>query len=565
LALPTKTLVMDRREFVTAKKKIAPARTNETEETVRTFSGLTPYNGPWTSNEVIHLLKRTMFGSTPDDINFFLGLGMNQSVDSLLTLPATPPAPPVKNYNNNNIPTTDPDYNIPMGQTWVTINTTDAEGQRRNSLKAWWMGLMINQERNIREKMTLFWANHFSIETSDLGRMIWAYNNNALCRKNALGNFKQFVRDVTLDVAMLRYLNGYLNISSAPDENYARELQELFTLGKENNPNYTEDDVKKAARVLTGWKINANTNTYSFTASQHDTTSKQFSSFYNNTVITGRSGATAGDLELTDLLNMIFSKSTEVSRFIVKKLYRYFVYYKIDTATETSIINPLAQLLVSNNWEIKPVLSALFKSEHFFDTVNIGCYIKSPVDLVVSVCREFGVVFPNATDYVNAYNMWSFMQSYAALLQQNIGDPPNVAGWAAFYQAPQFHETWINADTYPRRNLFTDTMIGPGYTRSGQKIIIDPVAFTKKLSNPSDPNILMNDALRILFRIDLSAASKTALKNQILLSNQAQDYYWTNAWAAYISNPTAANYQVVYTRLRDLYKYLMDLAEYQLC
>ncbi|TMI90175.1 MAG: DUF1800 domain-containing protein [Bacteroidetes bacterium] len=556
---------MDRREFVTAKKKNASLKTAETKETARTFAGLTPYNGPWTSNEVIHLLKRTMFGSTPDDINFFLGLGINQSVDTLLTVSATPPAPPVKNYNNNNIPVTDPDYNIAMGQTWVTINTTDAEGQRRNSLKAWWMGLMINQERNIREKMTLFWANHFSTETNDLGRMIWAYNNNALCRKNALGNFKQFVRDVTLDAAMLRYLNGYLNISTAPDENYGRELQELFTLGKENNPNYTEDDVKKAARVLTGWKINANTNTYSFNSAQHDTTSKQFSSFYNNTVITGRSGATAGDLELTDLIDMIFSKSTEVSRFIVKKLYRYFVYYKIDAATETNVISPLAQLLVSSNWEIKPVLAALFKSEHFFDIVNQGCYIKSPVDLVVSVCREFGIVFPNTTDYVNAYNMWSFMQSYAALLQQNIGDPPNVAGWAAYYQAPQFHETWINADTYPRRNLFTDTMIGPGYTRSGQKIIIDPVAFTKKLSNPSDPNILMNDALRILFRIDLSAASKTALKNQILLSNQAQDYYWTNAWTAYINNPIAANYQVVYTRLRDLYKYLMDLAEYQLC
>lgn len=556
---------MDRREFVTVKKKIAPVRTNESRETVRTFSGLTPYNGPWTSNEVIHLLKRTMFGSTPDDINFFLGLGMNQSVDTLLTLSATPPAPPVKNYNNNNIPVTDPDYNIPMGQTWVTINTTVADGQRRTSLKAWWMGLMINQERNIREKMTLFWHNHFATETNDVGRMIWAYNYNALCRKNVLGNFKQFVRDITLDVAMLRYLNGYLNISTAPDENYGRELQELFTLGKENNPNYTEDDVKKAARVLTGWKINGNTNTYSFNSAQHDTTSKQFSSFYNNTVITGRSGATAGDLELTDLINMIFSKTTEVSRFIVKKLYRFFVYYKIDNATETSVINPLAQLLVSNNWEIKPVLSALFKSEHFFDIVNQGCYIKSPVDMVVSVCREFGIVFPNASDYVNAYNMWGFMQSYAGLLQQNIGDPPNVAGWAAFYQAPQFHETWINADTYPRRNLFTDTMIGPGYTRSGQKIIIDPVAFTKKLSNPSDPNILMSDALRILFRIDLSATSKTALKNQILLSNQAQDYYWTNAWTAYINNPTAANYQVVFTRLRDLYKYLMDLAEYQLC
>src|SRR6476659_7083583 len=111
---------MDRREFVSAKKKTASIKTADTKEAARTFSGLTPYNGPWTSNEVVHLLKRTMFGSTPDDINFFLGKGMNQTVDSLLTVSATPPAPPLKNYNNNNMPATDPDYNIPMGQTWVT-------------------------------------------------------------------------------------------------------------------------------------------------------------------------------------------------------------------------------------------------------------------------------------------------------------------------------------------------------------------------------------------------------------------------------------------------------------
>jgi uncharacterized protein (DUF1800 family) len=556
---------MDRRDFVTAKRKASPVKAAERKETVRTFAGLNPYNGPWTSNEVAHLLKRTMFGSTIDDINYFVGLGMNQAVDTLLTIPAAPPAPPVKNYNNTNIATTDPDYAIPMGQTWVTINTADADGQRRNSFKAWWMGLMINQERNIREKMTLFWHNHFSTETNEIGRAIWAYNNNVTCRQYALGNFKQMVRVMTLDVAMLRYLNGYLNINGSPDENYARELQELFTLGKENNPNYTEPDVIAAARVLTGWKINGTTNTYFFNSNQHDRNNKQFSSFYNNYVLTGRTGATAGDLELDDLLNMIFGKSIEVSRFIVKKLYRYFVYYKIDATTETTVINPLAQLLVSSNWEIKPVITALLKSEHFFDAVNYGCYIKSPVDLVVSVCREYSIVFPNSTDYVNAYNMWSYIQNFASLLQQNIGDPPDVAGWKAFYQSPQFHEIWVNTDTYPRRNLFTDTMINTGYTRSGQRIVIDPVAFVKKLPNPSDPNALINDALKILYRIDISATSKATLKKQILLSNQDQDFYWSNAWNAYISNPTNANYQVVYVRLRDLFKYFMNLAEYQLC
>ena len=552
---------MDRREFVTAKRKTS----SETTASFRTFSGLNPYMGAWTPNEVAHLLKRTMFGSTPDDINFFLGLGVDQAVDMLLTLPASPPSPPVKNYNNTNIPATDPDYAIPIGQTWVNTNTTDADGQRRNSFKAWWMGLMINQQRNILEKMTLFWHNHFSTESNEVGRAIWAYNNNRICRQFALGNFKQLVRAMTLDLAMLRYLNGYLNISAAPDENYARELQELFTLGKENEPNYIEADVMAAARVLTGWKINGATNTYFFNGNQHDRNNKQFSSFYNNYIVTGRTGATAGDLELDDLLNMIFGKTVEVSRFIVKKLYRYFVYYKIDPATETNVINPLGQLLVSNNWEIKPVLAALFKSEHFFDVVNYGCYIKSPVDLVVSVCREYGVLFPGSTDYVNAYNMWSFVQNFAASLQQNIGDPPDVAGWKAFYQSPQFHETWINSDTYPRRNLFTDLMIVTGYIRGGQRIIIDAVEFTKKLADPSDPNALINDALRVLYRVDLSAASKTSLKKQILLSNQDQDHYWTSAWVAYINNPIPANYQVVYTRLRDLYKYFMNLPEYQLC
>lgn len=556
---------MDRRDFITAKPQFKKVESVENSESVRTYSGLTPYNGPWTTNEVAHLLKRTLFGSTPDDINYFRGMSMNQAIDELLNVPATAPAPPVKNYNNNNIPATDPDYAISIGQTWVNINTTDADGQRRASLKAWWMGLMINQERNIREKMTLFFCNHFSIETKDMGRMIWAYSYNALCRQYALGNFKQFTKAITINTAMLRYLNGYLNISSAPDENYARELQELFTLGKGNNPNYTEDDVKKAARVLTGWKIDGNTNTTFFNSAQHDTASKQFSSFYNNYTIVGRTGATAGDLELTDLINMIFGKSAEVSKFIVKKLYRYFVYYKIDAATEANVITPLAQLLVSNNWEIKPVLAALFKSEHFFDTVNQGCLIKSPVDLVVGACREYGVVFPAANDYTNVYNMWYVIQNFASLLQQDIGDPPNVAGWAAYYQEPQFHEIWINADTYPRRNQFTDTMISTGYSRSGQKIIIDPVAFTKKLSNPADPNILIDDALRILYRVDLSAATKATLKKQILLSNQAQDFYWTNAWNAYISNPINANYQVVFIRLRDLYKYFMNLSEYHLC
>jgi hypothetical protein len=150
-------------------------------------------------------------------------------------------------------------------------------------------------------------------------------------------------------------------------------------------------------------------------------------------------------------------------------------------------------------------------------------------------------------------------------MNQDPGDPPNVSGWPAYYQAPQYHEIWINSDTLPKRNQFTDTMITNGYTRNGKKIVINAVTFTQSLSNPADPNVLIDDTLAILYRVPLSATAKQTIKEQILLTNQTQDYYWTNAWNAYIANPTdQASFNIVNTRLKSFYQYLMNLSEYQL-
>ena len=189
---------------------------------------------------------------------------------------------------------------------------------------------------------------------------------------------------------MLRYLNGYVNTASAPDENYARELQELFTLGKGPAVQYTEADVRTAARVLTGWRINTTNYTSYFDATRHDTAAKVFSSFYGGKTITGKTGA-AGATETDELIDMIFLKD-EVSKFICRRLYRWFVYYKIDAAVELNIIEPLAKIFRDNNYEIKPVMRALLQSEHFYDVLNQGCLIKSPVDLIVGHLREFAVV-----------------------------------------------------------------------------------------------------------------------------------------------------------------------------
>jgi uncharacterized protein (DUF1800 family) len=371
------------------------------------------------------------------------------------------------------------------------------------------------------------------------------------------------VRDITKDVAMLRYLNGYLNNKNAPDENYGRELMELFTLGKGPGSQYTENDVKEAAKVLTGWQINGTTYTSFFTLSRHTTTNKTFSSFFNNTVITGRNTATAGDDELNDLLNMIFSQQ-EVAKFIVRKLYRWFVYYSIDTATETNVIGPLADIFRTNGYEIKPVLSALFKSEHFFDMLNRGCMIKTPADQVIGSLREMNVVFRPDTDWDTNYGLWNTFYTWMVNLGQNLHDPPNVSGMPAYYQEPNFHEIWINSDSLPKRNQFTDTMINTGYTRNAFKVQFDCVAFAKTLTNPGNPNDLIEEAMKLVFRNDLSVTSKSQIKTQILLTNQQWDYYWTNAWAAYISNPTTANFNTVNTRLKSLFQYLFNLSEYQL-
>lgn len=558
---------MDRRNFLSAYKRPSEKKLLfvPTDPVARTYTGLNPYTGKWTENEVIHLLKRTMFGSKKADIDYFKTRTLAQAVDELLAPVAALPSPPVKEYDTTGA-LTQPDTNIAAGTTWVSDPNNDGtiQSRRRASFKKWWMGNMINQDRSIREKMTLFWHNHFSTQTNDVGNALYVYKHHAMLRANALGNFKSLVKAITIDPAMLAYLNGQNNNAAAPDENYGRELQELFCCGKGAASLYTEGDVKEAAKVLTGWRNNGTTISSYFDSTRHSTVNKQFSAFYNNTIITGKTGATAGDVELDSLLTMIFG-APEVAKYICRRLYRWFVYYDIDAAVETNVIAPLAAILKANNFEVKPVLNALFKSEHFYDVLNQGCQIKSPVDLVVGMCRELNVPFQPATDYTTNYGFWNYLVSIVSNAQQNIGDPPDVSGWKAYYQEPQFYEVWINSDTLPKRNQFTDLMCVSGYTFNSKKIMIDGAEFIKLLSAPGNPNILVNDLVNLMFRLPLSDASKLQLKKDILLSGQTNDNYWTAAWQQFITNPAdMANTLTVRTRVRDLLKYLMNLAEYQL-
>jgi uncharacterized protein (DUF1800 family) len=540
-------------------------RNRFTEYTPPPTTGLQPYTGSFGAPELRHLLRRTLFGATKADMAYFSGKSVTQVVSELLNPTAPLPAPPVKEYVVA-ATTLVPDNNIAAGTTWVGDINNDGTiaSYRRASFKKWWVGNLINQDRSIREKMTLFWHNHFATEMNDVSHAQYIYKHHNLLRTSALGNFKTLTKNMTLDPGMLVYLNGQLNTAAAPDENYAREIQELFCCGKGPDSLYTEADVKAAAKVLTGWRNNATTLSSYFTASRHDATSKTFSSFYNNTVITGRNTAAGGEQELDDLLNMIFANQ-EVAKYMCRRLYRWFVYYDIDDTVEQNVITPLANVFRSSNYEILPVLDMLLKSEHFFDVLSRSCVIKSPTELVIGFCRESEIVFQPDTDYVTNYGFYNYMVSWLSNMQQNIGDPPDVSGWKAYYQEPQFNEIWINSDTLPKRNQFTDTMLVSGYTFSSKKIQLDPLVYAKTFSSPGDPNAFIAELTERLLGLDISAASKAQLKKDILLNGQSLDIYWTQAWDLYISTPTnAANTTSVRTKIRDLVKYLMNLAEYQL-
>lgn len=525
---------------------------------------LAPYTGAWNKEAVRHLLKRTLYGAQRNEINQCISLGKNACLDQLLdhTLPL--PLPPVKEYTASTAAV--PDSLVLAGQTWVNDNNTDGTvaSQRRASFKKWWVGNMIAQPVSIREKMTLFWHNHFSTESNDVRTAKYVYNHHNLLRTNALGNIRSLVRAVTLDPAMLIYLNGQNNNKTAPDENYAREIQELFVIGKGPGSSYTEADVKAAARLLTGWRNNGTKFESYFDATRHDTNSKQFSSFYKNKTIAGRTGSTAGDLELDDFLDMLFA-TDEAALYLCRKIYTWFVYYEIGPEVEAGIIVPLAKILRDNKYEVKPVLRALLGSEHFFDVTNRGCQIKSPVDMLVGFFREFEVPFPSTSLYLTNYGLWNLTVSYLNNLQQSIGDPPDVSGWKAYYQAPGFYGYWINTDTLPKRMQYLDYLVATGFTFSGFKMVVDGPSYIKKFSSPGDPNKLIAELADHILGLPISDEHKQQLKKDILLSGQSEDYYWTNAWDTYLQTPSlAANTKYVTTAIVNLIKYMVNLPEYQL-
>jgi len=354
---------------------------------------------------------------------------------------------------------------------------------------------------------------------------------------SSLGNFRQLIKDISIDMQMLHFLDGLSNKASSPNENYARELLELFTLGKGEQvsqgdyTNYTEEDVRTLAKALTGWTV---ANWYSqdpnvqptsvFQAFDHDTSTKQLSERFDNKTIED-----LGDQEIFRVVDIVFEQPMAAD-YICRKLYRYFVHYDITAQVETDIIQPLAATLRANDFEIKPVLRQLLGSEHFFDTAERAALIKNPLDFVLDATLGLGLPVPVELDI--EYYMYLSISWKCSEMTMDLQIPPTVAGYKAFYQSPLFNRHWINTSTLQLRHNLAKEVMWVGLWVDGVHRELDIFGFIENFDNPSDPNDLIAEFALRMYPKPLQQYQLDTLKG--ILIPGLPDFEWTIEYNNYL-------------------------------
>lgn len=522
-------------------------------------ASLNPYSGKWGKGEALHLLRRTTLGPNPDAMNTVISKGLKRSLDILLE--ELPDVPQPVNYIFENDPF------VPIGSSWVNAqynDTQDSINYRTTSLRAWNAEILLTEGISIREKITLFWHNHFPIDLGTVSDPKYMYDYIRLLRNNGLKNFKNLVYLMTTNPAMLRYLNGNQNAKGAPNENFARELLELFTIGKGpiagpgDYTTYTEGDIKEMAKCLTGWTDQgyySKTVTViksSFNVNRHDSSTKQLSHRFDSIKIVNEN-----ENEYKTLINIIFTKP-EVAKFICRKLYRYFVYYKISPDVEMNIIQPLSELFINEKFEIKPVLRALLSSEHFFDIANRGNMIKNPIDFSIGLLKQTQFVLPTDNNK-KTLSLQSIIRNIGGQ-QMEYFYPPDVSGWKAYYQEPSFYRIWINATTLNARMNYTNSLAGSGLTYNTIKYQIDVLKLIGNMKKVKDPNLLIKELGEFFFPFGLTDNQILDLKTFILPG--APDYEWEEQYEAYLKNPTSVPIKAALeTKVRNLIKAMLTMPE----
>ena len=419
-------------------------------------STLAPYTTPLDKYRAAHLYRRLGFSASVQTINAAVGANAGTLVNSLIneavTMPPTP-APAWADWNNNNYPADD-----------------DLAGQVRRAQSEEWRisytnGLLNN---NLRDRLSFSWSNHFvtELDVYDCNSFLYYYVN--CLQRNAIGNFRTFISEIGLTNAMLYYLDGVYNNGNNPNENYARELYELFSLGEGNG--YTEGDIIETAKALTGYveRGEIGCEPVLFDPTKFDAGPK---------TILGQTGNWGYD----DVINILFQqRPNEIAGFICQKLYEYFVHpdSSDDAGNAQMIISGMANTFVASNFEIAPVLAQLFSSQHFFDDEAIGVIIKSPFDIYLNLINETNFAYDNGT-ILNVIDT-------SRLLGQELFDPVDVAGW-------QRNRTWINTNFMIGRWLSSEVFLERFYQNNPEQfrtLAMDAVGAAD--SNTSNPETVVS-------------------------------------------------------------------------
>lgn len=461
---------------------------------------------PWNEERVMHLYRRLGMGATPQEIKEALLITPDQLVDQLIDRVMQAPLP-------------DRPY-------WADYTDDDFEDDEefyevRNQMMYTWFEEMIRD--GVRPRLVLFWLNHFvtELDVYFCNKYLWSYFE--MLHQYCLGNFKDFVKAVGTNPAMLVYLNGNINVAGSPNENYSRELMELFTMGESNG--YTQVDVAEMSRALTGWRANPyRCENASFDPSRFDNTQKTIFGL-------------TGNWNYDDVHDLIFThRAEQVSTYMAEKFYRQFVH---DEANP-QIVAQLAETFRNSNWEIAPVLRQLFKSEHFFESDWICSHISSPLDILTKWSRITQLTPEDIGD-----RLWVFRWGPYDM-GMDLFNPVNVAGWPGY-------RAWINENTYTLRIRFLITLSESFNSDTTRSKLLDWALDLAPA--PNDPGgITSNICLQVLGKPPEPYILEAA--TDVFKSDIPSNYYEDGSWNLYWDS---APMQIL-----GLLRYLIRLPELQL-
>ncbi|MCB0528819.1 MAG: DUF1800 domain-containing protein [Saprospiraceae bacterium] len=465
---------------------------------------------PWNERRVAHLYRRLGYGATYDQIQQGLQMSPSALVDQLFDNAAAlaPPAPPV--WANWSFDQYNGDFSL--------VQEHVRELRRR------WLADMLNE--GIRAKMAFFWHDHFVAELMIYTCNSWMWDYYSLLHEKAFGNFRDFAREMGKSAAMLMYLNGNLNEKGKPNENYARELMELFTMGESNG--YTQADIVEMAKALTGWQ-----------ADDDDCLPPTFNAAKYDTGLKTIFGKTA-NYDFDQAHDLIFTERPEqVSHYIAGKIYKYFIYQNADQ----QVVDGMATTFKNGDWELLPMLKELFKSEHFFEEQLINAKLKDPLETTLPLLKMAGGVHPGtvSNDWLDDVFFWAY------ILGQELFNPPNVSGWKE-------HRAWINETTLTIRWEYSGKAAGLLLNSDAMRDNLRLLALI--LTNESNNPVVVTQALVEFFlRQDLEPVHlQAAVLN--FKAGIPENYFLDGSWNLYWDEATD---QIIH-----LLQYLVRLPEYQL-